>query len=119
MGRLTKRYSPVPFDLTVRVRPVCSPTIVTSALGMTLPELSVTSPVMPPNVCCASREEVHSATTATKASSRNIEEEMLRMENNNARPHKVKISRGSCWGVQDLKVGTPVRCWRQTKKRKR
>src|ERR1022692_617659 len=83
MGRLTKRYSPDPFEMTVGVNPVCSPVIVTTALGITLPEDSVTSPEMPPSVCCASRAEEHSAATARIDSSRRNGEERRRMDDLN------------------------------------
>ena len=77
MGRLTNVYKPVPFVFVERVSEVCSSVTVTEALGITPPEASVTSPVMPPSVCCATRELVHSATAATVISSRES-----RVENN-------------------------------------
>src|SRR5580698_9706391 len=80
MGRLTRLYSPEALDLTERVRPVCSSTTVTVALGITPPEPSVTEPVMPPSVCCAKTIGEHSATAATNASSRNVGEKTNRLK---------------------------------------
>src|SRR5580658_2568444 len=80
MGRLTKLYSPDPLLVTERVNPVFSSTTVTVALGITPPDESLTSPVMPPRVCCARTALQHSATTARTASSRGIREETSRME---------------------------------------
>jgi len=117
MGRFTKRYSPAPFDFAVRVRPVCSPTMVTSTLGITLPELSVISPVMPPSVCCAKEGEIHNAATATNVRSRNIEEE-IRMENINGTASQNRDFPWSCLGAPRPSVDTPIHRQRQTKKRK-
>src|SRR5580692_12241653 len=81
MGRFTKEYSPEALVFTERVNAVFSSTTVTVALGITPPEESVTSPVMPPRVCCARPVLKHSATTATNASSPGIREKKLRMVN--------------------------------------
>jgi hypothetical protein len=70
----------VPFVIAVRVSDVCSPTTVTVALGITPPDSSVTTPVMPPSVCCAESDELHSAAAATIASSRGSKEQNERME---------------------------------------
>src|SRR5579872_2294853 len=80
IGRFTNEYVPAPLVTSVRVRDVCSSRTVTVALGITLPDGSVTSPVIPPSVCCASSVEPHSATTAAKASSRGNKEEYGLME---------------------------------------
>src|ERR1035438_443513 len=80
MGRFTKAYSPDPLVFTERVSDVCSSTTVTVTLGITPPDESVTSPVMPPRVCCARTVPEHSATAAAKASSRGIGEETIRMK---------------------------------------
>src|SRR5579871_5075422 len=97
MGRLVKRYSPDPLVLRVRVRPVCSLVMVTSALGMTLPEASVTSPVMLPRVCWASAGARHSAAAAKRISSRRKENDWVRIEQIKRKPHKYKSSRGLDW----------------------
>jgi hypothetical protein len=47
---------------------------------MTLPEASVTSPVIPHSVCCAATGAGHSAAAAANASSRENEEMKLRMK---------------------------------------
>src|ERR1700677_5161541 len=78
MGRLTRLYSPDALVCTVRVSAVCSSTTVTVAPGITPPDESVTSPVMPATVCCAKTALQHSATTADTASSRGIDEETIR-----------------------------------------
>src|ERR1700677_2960765 len=80
MGRLTRLYSPDPLVLTERVKAVCSSRTVTVALGIAPPDASVTSPVMPPRVCCAGTRVQHSATAATNTSSRGIGEETIRMK---------------------------------------
>src|SRR5271170_8247818 len=80
MGRLTRLYSPDALVLTERVRAVCSSTTLTVALGITPPDESVTSPVMPPSVCCAGTMVAHSATAATNTSSREIGAETKRMK---------------------------------------
>src|SRR6266568_6931609 len=80
MGRFTNMYVPVPLVLVVRVNEVCSSNTVTVALGMTPPDASVTTPVMPPSVCCANRGEMHSAATATIANSRGSRVFWIRME---------------------------------------
>src|SRR5580692_3705782 len=80
MGRFTKVYVPAPLVLVVRVSEVFSSTRVTPALGMTPPDGSVTSPVMPPRVCCADRNELHSAMAARIVSSWGKTEETNRME---------------------------------------
>jgi hypothetical protein len=53
---------------------------VTVALGITPPEVSVTTPVIPPSVCCASRNELDSAAAATMVNSLGSREEKIRME---------------------------------------
>src|SRR5438876_12077168 len=70
MGKFTNAYVPEPLVFAVRVRDVDSSTTVTDALGITPPEASVTTPVMPPSVCCAKERGMHSAATAINASSR-------------------------------------------------
>ena len=53
----------------MRVSEVCSSVTETDALGITPPEASVTSPVIPPSVCCAARELLHNAMAAAIISS--------------------------------------------------
>jgi hypothetical protein len=65
--------------------------IVTLAFGITPPDASLTAPEMPPSVCCANREELHSATTATMESSRESREEKIRMEYLKWRASKSKV----------------------------
>ena len=80
MGRFTKAYTPEAFVFAVRVSEVCSSTAVTCTLGITLPDESVTSPVMPPSVCCAKSDGAHSATAAATAGSQGSRDESLRMK---------------------------------------
>jgi len=64
----------------LRESEVCSSVMVTLALGITPPDASLTSPEMPPSVCCANRGEQHSAATVAIASSRESREEKICME---------------------------------------
>src|SRR5580704_11354373 len=96
MVRFTNKYSPAAVVLVVRVNAVCSSTTVTVALGSTPPEESVTSPVMPPRVCCAGEVGQHSAMAAATASSRGIREKDERIEYLNLKASEVEISSPVC-----------------------
>jgi hypothetical protein len=70
----------VPLVTVVRVIDVDSAVTVTVALGITPPVGSVTSPVMPPSVCCDKSDEQHSATIATIASNRGNADGRIRIK---------------------------------------
>jgi hypothetical protein len=89
MGRLTNVYAPVAFVLVSRVSEVCSAFTVTVALGIYAARGSVTSPVIPPSVCCANSEPQHSATAAATASNRETEEGKICLEYFNSLTSKI------------------------------
>src|SRR5579862_884133 len=106
MGRFTNVYIPEGLVFVVRSNPVFSSSSETVALGMTPPCGSVTSPVSPPSVCCARREELHSAKAATIASSRTNNEKADRMGYLKLQPRNRDFPSGllsilrSPWGKQ-------------------
>src|ERR1700760_3745475 len=92
IGRLGKRYSPEAFVVASRLRPVCSSTSLIVAPAIIPPELSLTVPVMPPNVCCANNSGAENAATAKTASSRKKGAERDRPEDIFTWPHSMKKS---------------------------
>src|ERR1035437_1940323 len=92
MGRLTKEYEPESLVFAVRASEVCSSTTETATLGITLPEESVTEPVMPPSVCCATTGETHSAIAAATTSSLDIARGRVRMKYIRSQASKIGFS---------------------------